>query len=45
MIYDKLKSNGLLQNYIIDNYEVLHTQSKGYIIDDIISVMKERDLL
>lgn len=45
MIYDKLKSNGLLQNYIIDNYEVLHTQSKDYIIDDIISVMKERDLL
>lgn len=45
VIYDKLKSSGLLQDYLIDNYETLHTQSKEYIVDDIIGVMKERDLL
>ena len=28
--------------YIIPEYEILHTQSKDYIINDIIEVMKER---
>ena len=29
-------------NIIIPEYEILHTQSKDYIVDDIIEVMKER---
>lgn len=33
----------ILQEYIIPEYEVLHTQSKDYIVDDIIDVMRERD--
>ena len=32
--------NNILENYIIPEYEVLHTQSKDYIVDDIISLMK-----
>ena len=32
----------ILQEYIIPEYEVLHTQSKDYIVDEIIDVMKER---
>ena len=35
----------ILDSYIIPEYEVLHTQSKDYIVDDIISLMKERGLL
>lgn len=35
------KSN-ILNDYIVPEYEVLHTQSKEYIIDDIMEVMKER---
>ncbi len=31
----------ILNGYIIPEYEVLHTQSKDYIVKDIISVMKE----
>jgi len=31
-----------LNEYIIPEYEILHTQSKDYIINDIIEVMKER---
>lgn len=38
------KSN-ILDSYIIPEYDVLHTQSKDYIVDDIISLMKERGLL
>lgn len=35
------KSN-ILDSYIIPEYEILHTQSKDYIVDDIISLMKEK---
>lgn len=38
------KSN-LLYDYIVPEYENLHTQSKDYIIDDIIEVMKERRIV
>ncbi len=32
----------ILNQYIIPEYEMLHTQRKEYIVDDIINVMKER---
>ena len=35
------KSN-ILNGYIVPEYEVLHTQSREYIVDDLIDVMKER---
>ena len=35
-----LKSD-LLSRYIVPVYDVLHTQSKEYIVDDIIRVMEE----
>lgn len=31
----------ILDEYIIPNYEMLHTQSKEYIVNDIIEYMKE----
>ncbi len=34
------KSN-ILHGYIVPEYEVLHTQSREYIVDDIFDVMKE----
>lgn len=45
VIYDKLKSSGLLQDYLIENYEVLHSLSKEYLVDDIIAIMTEKGLL
>lgn len=35
----------ILNNYIIPCYDVLHTQDKNYIVDDVIEVMKENSLL
>ncbi len=35
------KSN-ILRGYIVPEYEVLHTQSREYIVNDILDVMKER---
>lgn len=37
------KSN-ILNGYIIPEYEVLHTQSREYIINDLLEVMKEREV-
>lgn len=36
------EQTNILNDYIIPEYEVLHTQSENYIVDDIIDVMHER---
>lgn len=38
------KESDLLASYIVPNYDVLHTQSKEYIIDDIIEVMRGKGI-
>lgn len=42
-LYEALteKSN-ILRDYIVPEYEILHTQSKEYIVEDIIDFMHER---
>ena len=32
----------ILKGYIVPGYEAVHTQSKEYIVNDIVEVMKER---
>ena len=34
----------VLRQYVISSYDVLHTQGKEYIVDDILDVMKEREV-
>lgn len=36
------EKSDILKSYIVPEYEMLHTQSKEYIVDDILEVMKER---
>ena len=36
------EKNDILKSYIVPEYEMLHTQSKEYIVNDILEVMKER---
>lgn len=38
------EKSDILTNYIVAEYEILHTQSKDYIVEDIISLMEERGL-
>ncbi len=41
-VYDVLTQNSdILSNYIVSGYETLHTQGKDYIVEDILSVMRE----
>lgn len=35
----------ILDNYIIPCYEPLHSQSKAYIVDDLIQIMKVKGVL
>ncbi|MGI6500539.1 MAG: DUF3791 domain-containing protein [Anaerostipes sp.] len=39
------KNKDILDEYIIPNYEILHTQDKEYIVNDIIDYMKECGVL
>ena len=41
-IYDALKNSDLLYQYIFQCYDVLHTQGKEYIVNDIIELMKKK---
>lgn len=42
-VYEALaEKSGILNGYIVPEYEMLHTQSRSYIVDDLIELMKER---
>lgn len=44
-LYDAwTKKSDLLYNYIIPCYDILHTQGKEYILDNILDVMAERGI-
>jgi len=38
------QKSDILNGYIVPEYEVLHTQSREYIVDDLLTVMKERSV-
>jgi len=45
-IYTKLtQDSNLLDNYIINHYEALHTQDKEYIVQDILDIMHKEGLV
>ena len=45
-VYSQLtRQSRILFDYIIPNYEILHSQGKEYILDDIIEVMQEEGVL
>ncbi len=42
-IYEALtEKSDILNEYIVPEYEILHTQSKEYIVDDIVEIIRER---
>lgn len=41
-VYDLLKNSGILYDYIVPEYDVLHTQGRDYIIEDIQEVIKKK---
>lgn len=44
-VYHLLNDSGILKNYIIPCYDVLHTFSKEYMVEDVVSLMKEKGVV
>ncbi|MBQ6209661.1 MAG: DUF3791 domain-containing protein [Prevotella sp.] len=45
VVYDKLRDSEILPNYIVAAYDVLHTFSGEYIVDDLVDYMREKGVL
>lgn len=43
-VFMLLNENNIINGYIVPEYEVLHTQSREYILQDILEVMEERGI-
>jgi len=39
------EKSDILYQYIVPNYDVLHTQGKDYIVDDILETVRERGIV
>ena len=44
-VYQRLKTSGILADYIVPSYDVLHTFSKEYLMEDLTDFMKEKGVL
>lgn len=44
-VYERLMSSGILYGYIVPSYDVLHTFSSRYLMEDITDYMKEKGVL
>lgn len=44
-VYRRLKQSGILYDYIVPSYDVLHTFGSRYLMEDLIDYMKEKGVL
>ena len=44
-VYRRLKQSDILNGYIIPSYDVLHTFSKEYLLEDLTEYMREKGVL
>ena len=44
-VYHRLQSAGIIDEYIVPCYDVLHTYSKEYIVEDLTGYMKRKKIL
>lgn len=44
-VYIKLKDSGIIDEYLIPGYDVLHTYGSRYLMNDITDLMKEKGVL
>ncbi len=44
-VYRRLKKSGILTEYIVPSYDVLHTFGKEYLMEDLIDYMREKGVL
>ena len=44
-VYLALKKSGCLNQYLVPNYDILHTQGTNYIVQDIEEYLKAREVV
>lgn len=44
-VYRRLKQSGILYDYIVPSYDVLHTFGSRYLVEDLTDYMKEKGVL
>lgn len=44
-VYRRLMQSGILYDYIVPSYDVLHTFSSRYLVEDLTGYMKEKGVL
>jgi hypothetical protein len=44
-VYNRLKKSGILYDYIVPSYDVLHTFGTEYLMEDLTDFMKEKGVL
>ncbi|MCM1143924.1 MAG: DUF3791 domain-containing protein [Blautia sp.] len=44
-VYWKLQGAGCIEGYLVPHYDILHTQSTGYIVDDIKEYLEVRGIV
>jgi hypothetical protein len=44
-VYNRLKGSGILYEYIVPSYNVLHTFGTEYLMEDLTDFMKEKGAL
>lgn len=42
-VYNRLCYADLMSNYVVRFYDTLHTQSKAYIVDELVEVLERRE--
>lgn len=43
-VYCALKRSGCLDHYLVPNYDILHTQSTDYVVEDITEYLKNQEV-
>ena len=44
-IYNRMSEGGIISDYIVPCYDVLHTFSREYIVEDLIDLMNKKGVL
>lgn len=42
-VYERMSSTGVIENYIIPFYDTLHTESREYLLDDVMEYMNNKE--
>lgn len=42
-IYDRMSKAEAIENYILPNYDTLHTENREYVLDDVMEYIENRE--